>query len=1595
MGAGAGAGTLVASAGEAAEFGLINTEKAQELYTESTAHDDADARAFAGLRRLARDENDADGVLDAYRKEAKVATSPTQAVTAGVGLAQVMIRLGRRADLAERVLRDLEPLIAHVDHEIIAVYRATLEDVLVVAGRPSQALQLRVQRWGELRGLGEGADEWAVDAALAIVAASEAIGSRDEAILEWYEVIFELSRSAEALRPLLRACYERGDFSSAEALISEAVGAEDDVDIRTRYQYELGLIRGRRLNDRPGGLSALTAGIKGADVSPLVAASFLSQARAQQGAVVTDDFVDALGTGLDFAANGVERADYLTRLAVRVSADLGMSEEAIGYAQDALIEAPGYLPAIRLLGTLYAREGRWAELATLGESQFTTDLSSGDRVRLHERQADLYLNELGDAVSAERHLRSALDHECYLPVVRRLARLLAGQFRWEDLFDHFRESAARVRLGREKVFLLERAGDVAEIRLRDAGLAIEVFRELLDVSPGHGTAISSLGRLLSQQQRWEELLELNETELELTPNERRVRVAILCRSAEIARRHLGEIVLTENFYRRALDEEPTCSEALQGFGQILTAQERWDELVEMTEREMAHIGTDIQRRRCLHLLGELHATRTGDSAAAVRCYEELAAGKGVDREVALVWLDRLFQATENPHERLRVLALRHDEAPDPGSRAKLAFRMAELLEWSLDHPGESFEFYIEALSDRISGPVCLNALDRVWADTEITDDERSIALRCVRELSERVKGPLRRQALLFIVERGEAIVESDLVDDAWTCLVAEWPEDVRASERCAIIALQAGDVRLAEAVRAAAPAGPVEVARTHWSAVDEGIVRHDLPELDADLTPEMCATLNREDGSVDLHFVGVEARDIFQRMAAGHVTLGELKHTDGTETGTRLAALAARALADTETLRDRWIALAEETVEPNRKMQAWLDLVDEDGFEDSERREWLRNAANVQSFNPVLRDALYDRMTRVSDFEGLEQAIVDHLTQARPEAEEAAQLALRRARCLEVQRRRPEAIEALEYSTLHAPADAAIALEKARLETLEDQMDTARLTLEACLDAGADGLGRVELLGRLADLHQMNGGNKQRALTCLEDAYALSENAKEWGVRLASAHASFGHAERCVDLLETHLEEPPNGDDVRNWQLLARVYGTRLDSQEEAERILWMLFSCFPERRATLGGLEDFYRRNNGAVRFADQLGMLLAESRLDIPQAHAARLWKYIGELNFAVIGRMSEAEQAFAKARSLGDTSADAILRHAKSVAKQPGRVRDAVPLLVDALDTGAGEARLWEDAFTQLEDLFREMQMHGRLRVARQVRATLGANVKPLDEHVRRDPSRELPGSAAWSLIGAGLYSQEEAAVLSATAPLAERVMSRYAPSKKSLGGRKFRREEFAAFDTFLDTACRWLDVQRPKVTVGDQGRGVRAFDLQNVWVPEERIGDSTPLAARFWAGWTAAMLFSEMVPYTWSDGRVVDEFFQGLADRANLPGGISGQFDEELSGLMVMSQRRAATSALQDHPEFMGVRKDWTVSAMKFADRAGLLMCGDLRTAVEEVLVASGWDRRVENPRTREFIVSDARLRSMVLYAIGDEHFLARYESGLAERPFLFA
>ncbi|MFT6629629.1 MAG: tetratricopeptide (TPR) repeat protein, partial [Flavobacteriales bacterium] len=1365
-----GGSDLLASAGEAVEFAIGDEGRARALYTAAAAHPGADSRAFAGLRRFARqgDKLDPTELASWYQQELAAAATPSQALTAAIGFAQCSLRSGVSATSIAATLREAAPLLSRAPHDLAAAFRATLEDVLFAADEPADALRLKVSRWGDMRVLGEDvAEAHSAVGALAIAVASEVVGSDEAAILDWYEVAFELRPTLEAGRPLMRACFDAGDSAGAEAILGELSNHTDDTHTRSLLQYEVGMLRATRLDDRPGGLAALGEAMKGGDISPLAAASYLALARSSQGTVVADDYIDALGASLDFAASGVERADLLTQMAERFDCEQAMTETAIDLARDALDEAPDYVPALRLLGSLYGREGRWQEQVELTERQLEREQHPEERFRLHDQLAERYDRELQDPAGCERHLRAALEIRADLSIIRRSARLLSEQYRWQELFEHLRTSAHRVDVLRETAYLLERAGEIAESRLRDGELAIDIYRELLELDPQHPSAMSALGRLLSRHERWGELLALNERELAMTDDEN-ARVGILCRSAEIARVHLGDVTATELYYQRALEEDPACSAALRGLGHILSSQSRWADVVDMTQREREAARSEQHRLRCLQMLGELHATRTGEREKAISCFEALAASETDAAEGALVWLERLFEADADHSERLRVLSLRQDLAVDPQSRSRLSFRMAELLEWHLYAIADAFDYYIEALGDDVAAAVALEALDRLWQHEDVTDDMRRTAVQCLRSLAGEREDEIRRAALLFLADRAHTLLGSGERIEMMRRVAAEWPEDVRASESCAVAALQAGDSAAAEELRAACSTGPVESLLAAWACVDRGMDATDILPAELDRLPTCASLLAREVGAVDDAFDGGAARDTYLRLGAGSLSLGELTQPDDTEAGLRLAAYAFRALGDDENLSATLEDLASRISPPVRAMRVWLELATDERFSREQRTRWLSEASALGCYETPARQELYDAMTLLGAWAELESALLSHLQEARPESERAARLSLRRGRCLEALNRREDAVDALRFSAIHAPADAAIALEKARLESVVDDLDAARATLEDCLNAGVDGDGRIDLLGRLADLHQMQGGVRQRALSALEDALVLSGREPEWCIRLASAHASFGQPQRCVELLESALPTPIEESDIRHWQLLAKTLATHLGDQERAEDILWTLFEDFPNRKITLTGLEEFYRKFQGARAFADRLGELLAEEALEVSAARAAELWRYIGELYFSVLERHIDAENAFIRARKLSAPTASLLLREAKAVGSQPGRMSDAAKLAVEALGLGQGEPEVWEDAAVQLEGFYDDLGEPGRLRVVRQLRRALGSEVSGDDGGMQREPSRGLEHETAWRLLGPHALDRATVGVLQGAVGLAEKVFADYAPS-----------------------------------------------------------------------------------------------------------------------------------------------------------------------------------------------------------------------------------
>lgn len=1586
-----GVGALQASAAEVAEFGCGDADRGELLFQRSAAHTDADPRAFAGLRRAARRARDLKRLAEVYRLEIAAERSAAQVVLATVGAVQLGLREEARTDKLIMMLRDVAPQLEEVTEDLRAVYRATLEDVLVRAGRKQEALAERVERWAQFEEASEA--DWRADGALALAVLADLMGAPEADVLDWFREAFDRAPSLESGRPLLRAAYDAGDTETAAALLAELAQAADGANVRCASYYELALLRAYRFGQRAAALEAMREAMRDGITAPVAAAGFLALSRSATAEAVPDDLLDALDASIAAAASDAERADLLVQMAQRLAETPARLRSAVGLANEALAESPGYKPALRLLATLLLRESNWGQLAEVLESECAGEEDLSERIRLHERLAEIYEEYLGDAASSERHLREALELRPEPLMVRRLARLLTDQMRWADCFELLLSSSRRVAPLRDRVVFLEEAAVLAEMRMRDLERAAAAYEALLDVAPEHPAAWSSLGRNYAARERWADYLRLADREVAQLSSDKASRISVLCRVAEVCRRAVGDLTLAERYWLRALDEDVLAEEALRGLGQLLQSQGRWEDLATLTERVLRASTVTTQRLRCLRQLGEWYAVHLSQPELAMEAWRQVAELSPSSRDEAQMWMERLNEAMGHHEARLTSVVARAAEAQDAVSRARLRFRAAEILEWSLLRPGEAFAAYLDALDDAASATAAVSGVDRLWTAEGVSDADRERAVSLLLSGADRAGADLRQAMLELAVERGGATLSEVRRLEVWSTLAGEDPSSVRASEHCAIEALRAGDARLAFSFRSSAPAGPVEQAVVHWHATDlHGVVPD--AAVATDMLPEVARFLVRESaGSSDRAEVQEPDRALLLEIAGAGVPVGALVGLEGGELQQRLAIAASRALGRNEAMVTRWQELARGMGDAVRAIRAWLDLAAEPSLDGEERSRSLREAAALGCYGSEIRNEVYAALWNANDLDGLEQAIADHLAEAPPAPDGCAALAARRARALEQLKRPSDAIDALGVAVLYAPAETSYARDKSRLEELGGNLEAARATIEDCLASGCRGEGRVELLGRLASLHQGQGGDKARTLAALEEAHGLIPRSREWTMRLASAHGSFGDPQRCVELLEGELPTPPEVGDQRSWILLAKTYWARLKRPAEGEAILWRLFEAFPDRAIPLSGLEEFYRVNQGAQLFADRLAGLLAENRLDLAPETLGELWCYVGELNFSVLRRFREAEDAFAQARRARGPVAKTLLREARAAGQQPGRVRDAVTKVLTALQLG--DASIWDEAAQELDNLYEEMKDAARLRVARQIRRAFGANVDTGDPNALRDPTQELETAVAWRHGAHDLVSTADVETLRGIMPLAEKVLSRSAPNRRDYPSVRLRGDESAAFEAYLQGACNWLAIEPPKVVYGSHTNGVIGLEPKTFAVPAARVTPQNQLGARFWAGYTAGMALSGVVPLSWVDDQRVQDFIVAVAIKGldmQVAGG--SPLSDDVAGLLLHSPRRAAAAALRENPDLIrGVPAGWSLLPSRLGDRLGLVFCGDVSVAISEILVAEGWNGRLEQPQTQEVITSSARCTALLRYALSDEYYLLRYESGLSQRPWL--
>jgi tetratricopeptide (TPR) repeat protein len=720
------------------------------------------------LARIHEARGDWQATADVLRARAAagVPEDPAELVTGNLRLAELCDeRLGR-------------------PDEALACYRAVLSidphhrGALAALGR----LYARAGNWEQLLGTFLSERDAAGDAReraqrcfKAAEVLEEHLGRIDQAI-ELYREALVLDPSLLAASQALERLYERtGLYAELAALLEADLAATHQPEERIALLFRLARLHEDRLGD-------LDAAARDYDrileLAPEHAVALRALASVHEHAGRHAELVQLLER-LGRQTTDPRKAIALLQRTAEVQEEQLGDEAAAATACERILRLdPTYLPALRALGRLYARTGRWAELVAMCRAEAEASPSTESAAGVLFRVGEILEQRMGQELEAVAAYHEVLTlSPAHVGALRALARLYRARSEWESLIEVLRaEAATRATPDRQAALLCEVA-EIWETRLGEPDRAVEVQEEILRIIPGFEASLRALDRMLAEQGRWAELAALRRDQAEHAHGP--ARVNSLVRAAELLANRLGDGAAAEQACRAARAEAPDDLAAL-----LLLARFRAGRAE--ARADLAARVPEARGAAQLLVAAALDRAAAGEDGAP---YLARAVELAPDQPVAAPLVEGMLRRAGDAVALASHLAARRDAERDQTSKAHWALRVGEAWETAGD-PERALAAYRESLALAPDALPALRAVRRAYARAGAWSEVRATL---------QVEGASLRDAGLAaaaFAEAGEVAI-SRLGDPAaaaadWRSALERDPFDSSLTDRLAVLLQSSG-----------------------------------------------------------------------------------------------------------------------------------------------------------------------------------------------------------------------------------------------------------------------------------------------------------------------------------------------------------------------------------------------------------------------------------------------------------------------------------------------------------------------------------------------------------------------------------------------------------------------------------------------------------------------------------------------------------------------------------------------------------------------------------------------------------------------------------
>lgn len=531
---------------------------------------------------------------------------------------------------------------------------------------------------------------------------------------ELYESALALDSHALGALDALERIYRRdGAWRDLSQTLARQAEQSREGTRRSVVLYRLAQLHDERLGMRAEAIEALVDAAEATPGDPLVLEEL---ARGYEHAERWDKLAEILGSLVDLASDKRERIALLHRLGQVLEGPLVDPERAVQRYQQALALDPTSVPVLQALGRLLTTRKQWAALVDMLANEANATDVADRAANAHARVAEIFevhLRDPGEAVN--HHARALALVPGFATSFKALTRLYVQLGRHRELVELLERAIAEAPLPTLKIAYLYKVGSIWEDALGDPVQALHAYRRVQELAPEDLVAIHAIQRVTEAAGRYPQLVEAIEREAELV-DDRALRVGLLHRAGNVLDDHVADHEAALARFRKALELDPVYIPALASIGRIYYRTGRWNELLDIYERQ-AKASSGDEAVALYFKMGELCEDKLGDNDAAVRWYRRALELDATYRPAIRALIRRcregrdwagLARALE-----IEVASLEHAPA-----RAATWFRIGQVYEDWLGDTDKAMAAYKSALENRASYRPASLALARLCAQKQ-------------------------------------------------------------------------------------------------------------------------------------------------------------------------------------------------------------------------------------------------------------------------------------------------------------------------------------------------------------------------------------------------------------------------------------------------------------------------------------------------------------------------------------------------------------------------------------------------------------------------------------------------------------------------------------------------------------------------------------------------------------------------------------------------------------------------------------------------------------------------------------------------------------